>query len=1025
MSSVFKCVTLHLFVLPRITIAAIPLLIQSTRTTALDAERETTAKFVHQLLIIATELNDGNPDRLPSWRRRMWFFLRAQEFMWIVVVVSFLPRHLLTEVDDQELNEITRLSEAALAHYEAGGAEVIDSTKRWKRVGAVLWRQMRAIWRAMFHVLVSTAHLRAMTGDLAQNLDTARTHYQQAIAILEREQLSTLSLCAVGVRIAFAKTLVDYPTRNRLQYCDQAIEILREAEMIVEPYAKQLNPVIVELIFQSNPRKRDFPRFALLLLKTLPNIWQGVVGPFLLNFSISIITPLLSIQLLIAYRRAGRHDKAIDFAMHRIRVTGCPGFESLDAKIELEKGFAYLESTGSNRRSNIAQAAQAFQNALTLCRVKRGIRADAINVYILAILGDARAYFAYRELGVISLNRHRTVYPIVTRQLREAARLAKEYAMLPASRDALSLLGVFCAAEGDYSKSYRALIAASRIGTSLERRTRTQRLQRHWVREMVPLYELLVPVTMAHSNKLGGSMSRRSFVFHSALDYAERGRAVWLQAELGRRRMLPKGSREDDPEIETLFELRRKWQESELMLLEQESASSRSERYIAEVRNRSESRERSYLAALSRVRDNFHDRDYDPDRPLRQVRYNEILATVRALSADGAVALVEYFVSDRDLRYFVVLPTKTVHGALSISRGELESIQRQWAHGLELLRRGSAYSGFWESGVLRQTLHRLEAAAEVPMNAIRRWEQESKRKVRRIIVIPHRFLHLLPMHAIPLGNGKTWGESMPISYVPSAAVLCELEKTGFPPLPEVFKIVTVAYSAASNKAPAPNQSLLFHREEARAVQQSVGGIVLRGKRTTPNAVKSSIADADFIHFSCHAQFDSQNSLDSALILAPAEPGSPSARFTAGEIFESVRLSRARLVVLSACETGMTKVDPFYDECIGLPAAFLIAGARTVVSTLWRVPDLVSWLLMRMMWNEIRNGTETWEALRISQNELRGLSLAAVQELVHEAASRQADPLRGNTMMEEGERLFGDHPFASPYWWAGFTINGLG
>lgn len=794
--------------------------------------------------------------------------------------------------------------------------------------------------------------------------------------------------------------------------------------MIVAPHAKQLNPVIVDLIFRRNPRKRDVPRFAFLLLETVPRFWLGVMSPFLLNLGVSMITPLLSIQLLIAYRRAGSHDMAIEFAMHRLHVTGCPGFESLDAKIELEKGFAYLESTGSNRRLNVTLAAQAFQNALTLCRVKRGIRADAVNVYILAILGDARAYFAYRELGVISLDGHKKGYPIVIRQLREAARLAKQYAMLPTSRDALSLLGVFYVAEGDYSKSYRSLIAAARIGASIERRTRTQRLQRHWVKEAVPLFELLVPVAMAYSRKLGGSDSKRSFVFHSALGYAERGRAVWLQAELSRRGMLPEGLREDDPAIKALFELRRKWQESELMLLEQESASSRSERYIAEVRNRSELCEKSYLAALSRVRDSSHDLDYDPDCPLHQVRSKEILSAVRALSADGAVALVEYFISDRDLRYFVILPTKTVHGALPISRSDLESIQRQWARGLELLRRGSTYSGLWENGILRQTLHRLEPAAEVPMNAIRRWEEESKRRVHRIIVVPHRFLHLLPMHAIPLSDGKTWGESIPISYAPSAAVLCELEKIGFPPWPEAFKIVTVAYSTPSN-TPSSNHSLLFHREEARAIQQSVGGTVLRGNRTTPDAVKSMIADADYIHFSCHAQFDSHNSLDSGLILAPGEPGSPFAKFTAGEILERLRLPRARLVVLSACETGMTKVDPFYDECIGLPAAFLIAGARTVVSTLWRVPDLVSWLLMRRMWDEISNGTENWEALRIAQNEVRSLSLVAVRALVDEAASRQADPLRGKVMREEGDKLFGDTPFANPYWWAGFTINGLG
>jgi CHAT domain-containing protein len=249
---------------------------------------------------------------------------------------------------------------------------------------------------------------------------------------------------------------------------------------------------------------------------------------------------------------------------------------------------------------------------------------------------------------------------------------------------------------------------------------------------------------------------------------------------------------------------------------------------------------------------------------------------------------------------------------------------------------------------------------------------------------------------------------------------------GIPVQPGKGKFVAVAYSDVKSWSTCESP-LLFHEEEVRVIEEVTRGRVkiLSGRAATLQVVKEAIAEAEYIHFSCHAQVDHENPLASGLMLAPQEPGGLASKLTLGEVFESVHVPRARLVVMSACETGLTKPDRFHDEYVSLTGGFLYAGARTVISTLWRIPDLTAWFLMRSMYSVLRDGSTIRAALSRAQNELRALSLTQARDLVAEAASQQEDPRMRTAMLEEGARLCGEYPFASPYWWAGFTVNGLG
>ncbi len=96
-----------------------------------------------------------------------------------------------------------------------------------------------------------------------------------------------------------------------------------------------------------------------------------------------------------------------------------------------------------------------------------------------------------------------------------------------------------------------------------------------------------------------------------------------------------------------------------------------------------------------------------------------------------------------------------------------------------------------------------------------------------------------------------------------------------------------------------------------------------------------------IHFACHGLPDDEHPMRSALALTRAAPDD--GLLTASEVLQ-LRV-RADLAVLSACETGRGRV--FRGEgLLGLPRAFLFAGAPRVIVSLWKVDDAATLALMR-------------------------------------------------------------------------------
>jgi CHAT domain-containing protein len=184
-----------------------------------------------------------------------------------------------------------------------------------------------------------------------------------------------------------------------------------------------------------------------------------------------------------------------------------------------------------------------------------------------------------------------------------------------------------------------------------------------------------------------------------------------------------------------------------------------------------------------------------------------------------------------------------------------------------------------------------------------------------------------------------------------------------------------------------------------------GSQILVGEAATERALRAlDLGAFDVLHFATHALVDDERPERSALVLSQLDlPDALSAALADGRIDDGlwtgddiVRGQRldAELVALSACDTALGRAVPG-EGYIGLADAFLQAGARAVVASLWSVDDRASALFMRSFYAAWRAGASRAEAMRAARAALRA-----------HTAGRQ-------------------HPYAHPGTWAAFVLIGDG
>jgi CHAT domain-containing protein len=136
-------------------------------------------------------------------------------------------------------------------------------------------------------------------------------------------------------------------------------------------------------------------------------------------------------------------------------------------------------------------------------------------------------------------------------------------------------------------------------------------------------------------------------------------------------------------------------------------------------------------------------------------------------------------------------------------------------------------------------------------------------------------------------------------------------------------------------------------------------LLVGAKATEAAFKKADLRNRSIIHLAVHGVANNVQP-DAAALIMLSDPGANEDGLLQSS--EIVQLSlNARVVVLSACDTAVGRLQG-QDGVATLSRAFLLAGAKGVVSTLWAVDDTVSAFLMKRFYQGLASGKDTAAAL---------------------------------------------------------------
>jgi CHAT domain-containing protein len=255
------------------------------------------------------------------------------------------------------------------------------------------------------------------------------------------------------------------------------------------------------------------------------------------------------------------------------------------------------------------------------------------------------------------------------------------------------------------------------------------------------------------------------------------------------------------------------------------------------------------------------------------------------------------------------------------------------------------------------------------------------RGTARLILVPHSVLSYLPFAAlVQKGTGRRLMQDYALLLLPSAGAL------GIPGRART----ALSAQTATAFAPFPG-TLPGSVREVRAFRRATSrGRSVEGNRATESSVRRALMAGGIVHVASHGVLNPRNPMFSRIELANGRGGPGNdGRIEVHELL-AMRVT-ASLVFLSGCETGVgTSWSTHFargEDYATLGQAFLYAGARTVIATLWQINDEGAAVFAERFYVNLR-------------------SMPPAEALAATQRATLTDPR-----------------FASPYYWAAYQVLG--
>lgn len=223
-------------------------------------------------------------------------------------------------------------------------------------------------------------------------------------------------------------------------------------------------------------------------------------------------------------------------------------------------------------------------------------------------------------------------------------------------------------------------------------------------------------------------------------------------------------------------------------------------------------------------------------------------------------------------------------------------------------------------------------------------------------IVPHESIYYVPFAALNDGS-QYLGEEYAFFMLPSISVL--FTDMGIKDIPGEFTSPLIVGN--------PNGNLSSSEEEVKTIARILGSSSNVEAAATEEIIKNLASEADLIHIAAHGHSDAyKSSLFYSIDLLPSD--SNDGKLQSYEIYD-LGLKKTKLVVLSACNT-LTGYSDEGDDFRGLTKSFMVAGAPTVVASLWQVSDVTTSIFMEQFYSGIKKGFGPSQALQVAQYYMR-------------------------------------------------------
>jgi len=355
---------------------------------------------------------------------------------------------------------------------------------------------------------------------------------------------------------------------------------------------------------------------------------------------------------------------------------------------------------------------------------------------------------------------------------------------------------------------------------------------------------------------------------------------------------------------------------------------------------------------------------------------------------------------------------------------------------------------------------------------------------RNLLVAPDGAFNLLPLEALTDGKDGWLIDEYNISYLSTGRDVLRFTAEPIRQSAEALVVADPDYDLGGDSAPSAGSferswrvsqdlrgagvkafsQLPGAREEGRRIATMLGVQPVMGMAALESRVKSASSPSpSILHLSTHGFFlpdqkqderrhglggEGGNLLDrlslpgvenpllrSGLAFAGAntflEGGTPPSEAEDGHLtsedVSGMDLLETSLAVLSACGTGLGPVL-VREGVMGLRRSFVLAGAKTVVMSLWSVPDIATAILMEKFYENLsQKSMGRAAALRDAQRYLRGVTVGDIRdswlsdEVIQRISSGDEDDkheLQNLSYQPDWHR-----PFASVVFWGAFICQG--